>query len=106
MKYKLFNLGYYMFFKKKAEQQKIRRCSKCGGIGHDARNCPERNANTPHDTSLWIKYDKITDAQADKMVDWNKKGKRKYLDDTSRATTVKAKEKHLPSAIKKALGGE
>ena len=95
-----------LFGKKKEPEQKIRRCSKCGGIGHDARNCPERYASTPHDTSLWIKFDNITDEQADNMVSWDKKGRRKYLDDSAKATAVKAKGKNLPSAIRKALGGD
>ena len=93
-----------MFFKKKETPTKVRRCSKCGGTGHDARNCPEKYSNTPHDTSLWFKYDNVTDFQADKMIKANHDAKRKYLDDSAKATSVKAKTKLLPSAIKKSLG--
>lgn len=94
-----------LFSKKKEPPTKVRQCRVCGGIGHDARNCPSKNSKTPHDTTLWIKYDKITDDQADKMVSWNKKGKKKYLDESARATALKTKDKGLSDVLKRNLFG-
>ena len=94
-----------MFFRKKEPPAKVRKCSKCGGTGHDARNCPEKYLNSPHETSLWIKYDSITDDQADKMVNWNKLGRKKFLDDRARSTAVKLNKKGLPNKGRRNLFG-
>lgn len=94
-----------MFFKKKTPPAKIRRCSICGGTGHDQRNCPEKSQKSPRDTAVWIKYDNITNSQADKVVTENKKIKDKYLDSDARVTSVKAKQKDLPKEVRKRLFG-
>ncbi len=82
---------------------KERKCSICGGSGHDARNCPVKDAKTPRDQIVWYKISNLTDAQADKMTSEVAKAKRKYAPDAD-AAFVKADKKSLPQRIFKALG--
>lgn len=80
-----------------------RKCSVCGGLGHDARNCPMRDAKTPHDRIVWYKISNLTDTQADKMTSEMAKAKRRIAPDAD-AAFVKADRKSLPERIFKTLG--
>ena len=80
-----------------------RKCSICGGLGHDARNCPMRDADTPRDKIVWYKISNLTDTQADKMTSELAKAKRKIAPD-AQAAFIKADRKSLPERITKALG--
>ena len=82
---------------------KERKCSICGGTGHDARNCPLRDAGEPRDKIVWYKIANLTDRQADDMTSALAKAKRKIAPD-SEAAFVKADKKSLPGRIFKALG--
>lgn len=82
---------------------KERKCSICGGTGHDARNCPMRDANTPKDKILWLRIANLTDKQADDMTSAVAKAKRKIAPDAD-AAFAKGDKKSLPGRIFKALG--
>ena len=82
---------------------KVRKCSICGETGHDARNCPMRDANTPKDKLLWFKFANLTDKQADDMTSAMAKAKRKIAPDAEVAF-AKGDKKSLPGRIFKALG--
>ncbi len=82
---------------------KVRKCSICGEPGHDARNCPMRDANTPKDKLLWFKFANLTDKQADDMTSAMAKAKRKIAPD-SEVAFAKGDKKTLPGRIFKALG--
>ncbi len=80
-----------------------RKCSICGTNGHDARNCPQRDANDPKDKLLWFKISNLTDRQADEMTSAVAKAKRKIAPDAE-AAFAKGDKKSLPGRIFKALG--
>ncbi len=82
---------------------KERRCKICGGTGHDARNCPLRDAKDPHDKIVWYKIANLSDRQADDMTAGVAKLKRKIAPD-SEAAFAKGDKKTLPGRILKALG--
>ncbi len=82
---------------------KERKCSYCGGYGHDARNCPSKKANEPRNTSAWYKVDNLTDEQADKMTMGFMKLKRKVAPD-AHVAFAKGDTKSLSARIAKALG--
>lgn len=82
---------------------KERRCKICGGTGHDARNCPLRDANEPRDKIVWYKIANLTDKQADDMTSGVAKLKRKIAPDAD-AAFAKGDKKSLPGRIFKALG--
>ncbi|MDY6324476.1 MAG: hypothetical protein SPL99_05370 [Catonella sp.] len=82
---------------------KERKCSYCGGYGHDARNCPARKADEPKDKAVWYKIEDLSDSQADQMTSGVMKLKRKIAPE-SQASYVKADKKSLPERIRKAIG--
>lgn len=82
---------------------KERKCRICGGLGHDARNCPMRDAKSPKDKIVWYRISNLNDAQADKMTNAVIKAKRKIAPDAD-AAFAKGDKKSLPGRIFKALG--
>lgn len=82
-----------------------RRCSYCGGVGHDVRNCPAKRANAPRDKAVWYKVDNLTDNQADRMTSGVIKLKNKIAPE-AQGTFVSSDKKSLSERIKKALGME
>ena len=82
---------------------KERKCRVCGGLGHDARNCPMRDAKSPKDKIVWFRISNLTDTQADKMTNEVFKAKRKIAPDADGAY-AKGDKKSLPERIYKALG--
>ena len=82
---------------------KERKCGYCGGMGHDARNCPAKKASAPKDKAVWYKVDDLTNDQADKMTSGFIKLKNRIAPD-SQGAYVKADKKSLPERIAKALG--
>lgn len=82
---------------------KERKCSICGGTGHDARNCPMRGVNDPKDKILWYKITNLSDEQADKMNSAVAKAKRKIAPEAEVAF-AKGDKMSLPERIAKALG--
>lgn len=82
---------------------KERKCSYCGGIGHDVRTCPSRKADEPRDKAVWYKVENLSDSQADQMTSEFLKLKRKIAPD-SQGAWVKADKKSLPERIRKAVG--
>ena len=84
---------------------KVRKCSICGETGHDARNCPLRDANEPKDTLLWFNIRNLTDKQADDITSAMAKTKRKIAPD-AQVSFAKGDKKTLPGRINKALGLE
>lgn len=82
---------------------KERKCSICGGFGHDARNCPMRDAKSPRDKIVWYRIANLTDRQADDMTNAVAKAKRKIAPDAE-AAFAKGDKKSLPARIFKALG--
>lgn len=82
---------------------KERKCKICGGTGHDARNCPMRDAKNPKDKIVWYRIANLTDEQADKMTAAVAKDKRRIAPDAD-AAFAKGDKKSLPGRIFKALG--
>jgi len=82
---------------------KERKCRICGGTGHDARNCPQKDANDPKSKIVWYKISNLTDTQADKMTSAVIKAKRRIAPDAD-AAFAKGDTKSLPGRILKALG--
>ena len=82
---------------------KERKCSICGGIGHDARNCPMRDAKSPKDKVVWYRISNLNDRQADEMTTAVVKAKRRIAPDAE-AAFAKGDKKSLPERIFKALG--
>lgn len=82
---------------------KDRKCSICGETGHDARNCPHRDANVPKDKILWVAIKKISDENADKLLAKIVKAKREIAPDAE-ACFAKGDKKSLPKRVHDALG--
>lgn len=82
---------------------KERKCGICGGTGHDARNCPAREASDPRDKIVWYKVSNLTDRQADDMTSAFVKAKRRIAPDAE-AAFAKGDKKTLPERIARALG--
>lgn len=82
---------------------KERKCSYCGGTGHDARNCPAKKSGAPKDKVVWYRVTDLTDNQADRMTSGFIKLKQKIAPDAQGAF-VKADKKSLPERVFRALG--
>lgn len=82
---------------------KNRKCSYCGEVGHDSRNCPIKAANEPKDKIAWYKIEGLSDSEADNMTSAIMKAKRKIAPN-AQAAYVKADKKTLPQRVAKRLG--
>jgi hypothetical protein len=43
-------------------------CSICGSKDHNARTCPYKNKGVPRDHALWMKFDNMTQREAQGVV--------------------------------------
>lgn len=82
---------------------KERKCSYCGRTGHDARNCPAREADEPRDKVLWLRYSNISDREADKLLNAAANAKRNIANHAEVAF-AKGDKKSLPGRVREALG--
>lgn len=75
-----------------------RKCRICGGIGHDARNCPMKDSNDPRNKIVWFKIANLTDRQADRMTNAVIGAKRRIAPEAD-AAYAKGDKKSLPERI-------
>lgn len=80
-----------------------RKCSVCGGTGHDARNCPVRDAQDPNNKIVWYKIANLSDKQANKMTTAVMNAKQRIAP-TADGAFVKGDKLSLPERILKAIG--
>ena len=75
-------------------------CSICGADGHNSRTCPNNKKENNH--ALWVKFDNISEEDADELLKNIIDVKRKVAPE-ARAAYAKADRRQLPSRIKEAL---
>lgn len=80
-----------------------RKCSLCGGIGHDRRNCPMRDTNAPNDQTVWCRITNLNSSQATKMQSEIIKAKERIAP-TALGSFARGDTKSLPTRILEALG--
>lgn len=81
-------------------------CSNCGQDGHNARTCSQNittnSDNNDRNHALWLRFDNITEKEADDILKSVIDAKREIASH-GRGTFAKAPKKELPNKISEAL---
>ena len=70
--------------------------------GQNARTCPYKDEDVPHNQALWVKFDELTEGEATELHVKMIKSKGKIAP-KARGTSVKAEMGELPGLIKDEL---
>ena len=80
-----------------------RKCSYCGGTGHDKRNCPVRRADEPAENGLWVFISNLSNSQSNNILRDIMSSKSKHAP-SAQAAFARGSMKSLPQRISKLLG--